>query len=157
MATPSRSRRNATMPRYELWQISASPTITWRSQILLIVSSNSTASSRVVAVKASSSATSALWLLVDELAAHAMSNRQIADCRRSCQHLDGQVLAVILRQHHRCADASSHMAPPLKTSQCRHPPWRRQPSFACDPDLNHVRRCLCGTDGSAHTIWPRCY
>ena len=48
-------------------------------------------------------------LLVDELAAHAVSDRQIIDRRRSCQSLNGQVLTVTLRQHRRCANASSHI------------------------------------------------
>ena len=37
-------------------------------------------------------------LLVDELAAHAMPSRQIADCRRSRQRLNGQVLTITLGQ-----------------------------------------------------------
>src|SRR5258708_1900880 len=34
------------------------------------------------------------------------------------------------------------LTPPLQTSGCRHPPWQRQPSFACNPDLNHARSSL---------------
>jgi hypothetical protein len=47
-------------PRYELRQISGSATITWRSQVLVTASSNSTASSGVADEKASSSAAWAL-------------------------------------------------------------------------------------------------
>jgi hypothetical protein len=38
----SRSRRNSTTPRYELRQISGSPTITRRSHVLVAVNSKST-------------------------------------------------------------------------------------------------------------------
>jgi hypothetical protein len=55
-------------------------------------------------------------LLVDELAAHSMPVRQIADRRRSRQRLNGQVATITLRQPRCCASASIHLAPPLKTS-----------------------------------------
>jgi len=60
MEKPSRSRRNSTTPRYELWQISVSPTITWRSQVLVTVNANSTSSSGVADMKAPSNAATAL-------------------------------------------------------------------------------------------------
>jgi len=47
-------------PRYELRQISISPTIIWRSQVLVTASSNNTASSGVADEKASSNAARAL-------------------------------------------------------------------------------------------------
>ena len=58
--TPSRSRRNSTTPRYELRQISVSPTITWRSQALVTANSNSTSLSGTAGEKASANAASAL-------------------------------------------------------------------------------------------------
>jgi len=47
-------------------------------------------------------------LLVDELAAHAMPGRQIADCRRSRQRLNGQVLTITLGQPRCRASVSIH-------------------------------------------------
>ncbi len=47
-------------PRYEPRQISVSATITWRNQVLVTASSNSTASSGVAGEKASSNAALAL-------------------------------------------------------------------------------------------------
>jgi len=47
-------------------------------------------------------------LLVDELAAHAMPGRQIADCRRSRQRLNGQVLTITLGQPRCRANVSIH-------------------------------------------------
>ena len=113
--TPSRSRRNSTTPRYELRQISVSATITWRSQALVTVNWNSTSSSGVARQEnVIQRRTGLVRLLVDELAAHAVPGRQIADRRRSRQRLNGQVLAVTPRQHRRCANASIHLAPHLK-------------------------------------------
>jgi len=60
MGTPSKSRRNSTTPRYELRQISVSPTITWRSQALVTATSNSTSWSGVADRNASSNAATAL-------------------------------------------------------------------------------------------------
>jgi len=60
--TPSRSRRNSTTPRYELRQISVSPTITGRSHALVTVTSNSTSLSGRADEKASSSAARALYV-----------------------------------------------------------------------------------------------
>ncbi len=57
---PNRSRRNSTTPRYELRQISVSPTIAWRSQALVTASSNSTSLPGVAGEKASSSTDRAL-------------------------------------------------------------------------------------------------
>ncbi len=51
-----------TMPRYELWQISAKPTITWRSQVLVTVNANSTAPSGAADRNASSNAAAALCI-----------------------------------------------------------------------------------------------
>ncbi|OXJ06570.1 hypothetical protein [Burkholderia sp. AU6039] len=58
--TPSRSRINSTTPRYELRQISGSPTITWRSQVRVTGNWNSTSSSATAEQNASSSASLAL-------------------------------------------------------------------------------------------------
>ncbi len=81
----------------------------------------------------------AVGLLVDELAADPVPNRQIADRCRSRQRLNGQVPAVTLRQQRRRANASIHFAPTnLKKSGCHHPPRQRQLGCACDPDLNHA-------------------
>src|SRR3954452_2426005 len=88
-------------PRYELRQISVSPTITWRSQAPVTASSNSTSPPGATGEKASSSATQALCvccLLVDELAAHPVPGGQVADRLRTGQRLDGQVLAAALGQ-----------------------------------------------------------
>src|SRR5208282_540242 len=60
-------------------------------------------------------------LLVDEFAAHPVPGGQIADCRRPRQRLNGQVLAVTLRQHRRHPNALIHLAPPEKKSGCHHP------------------------------------
>jgi len=60
-------------------------------------------------------------LLIDELAAHPMPGGQIADRRRSGQRLNGQILTVTLRQQRRRANASIHLAPPLKKSGCHQP------------------------------------
>jgi hypothetical protein len=49
-------------PRYEPRQISGSATITWRSQVLVTASSNSTSSSGVADEKASSNAARALYV-----------------------------------------------------------------------------------------------
>jgi len=68
-------------------------------------------------------------LLVDELAADPVPGGQVADCRRSRQRLNGQVLTVILWQPRRCANTSIHLAPHLKTSGCHRPSWKRQPGF----------------------------
>jgi len=57
---PNRSRRNSTTPRYELRQISVSPTIAWRSQALVTATSNSTSLSGVADRNASSNAAAAL-------------------------------------------------------------------------------------------------
>src|ERR1700678_2314330 len=48
-------------------------------------------------------------LLADELATHAVLDRQITDRRRSCQRLNAQVLTVSRRQRRRRAIASSHI------------------------------------------------
>ena len=68
-------------------------------------------------------------LLVDEFAAHPVPGRQIADRRRSRQRLNRQVPAVTLRQSRGCANASIHLAPPLKKSGCHQlaPPASIQP------------------------------
>jgi hypothetical protein len=66
-------------------------------------------------------ATCLVRLLIDELTAHPMPGGKIADRRRSRQRLNSQVLAVILWQLRRCANASTHLAPPLKTSGCHQP------------------------------------
>ncbi len=63
-------------------------------------------------------ATRLVCLLIDELAAYPVPGGQIADRRRSRQRLNRQVLAVILRQLRRYANASIHLAPPLKKSGC---------------------------------------
>src|SRR5213080_1078815 len=101
MDTPSRSRRNSTTPRYEPRQISVSPTITWRSHVLVTATSNNTSSSGAADRKASSNTLRLVGLLIDELAADPVPSRQIADRRRSRQRLNRQVLAVTLRQQRR--------------------------------------------------------
>src|SRR5215211_5187705 len=103
MGTPSRSRRNSTTPRYELRQISVSATITWRSHVLVAVNWNSTSSSGAPDKKTSSNAASALRAC-RQTNLRLTPGRQISDRRRSCQRLNGQLLAVTLRQHRRYAN-----------------------------------------------------
>jgi hypothetical protein len=66
-------------------------------------------------------ATSLVRLLIDEFAAHPVPRRQIADRGRSRQRLNSQFLAVTFRQSRRRANASIHLAPPLKKSGCHQP------------------------------------
>jgi hypothetical protein len=49
MRAPNKSRINSTAPWYEPWPIRVKPSINWRSHILLIGSSNNTASSGALA------------------------------------------------------------------------------------------------------------
>jgi hypothetical protein len=58
--TPSRSRMNSITPRYELRQISGSPSITWRSQVRVTGNWNSTSPSATAEQNASLSASLAL-------------------------------------------------------------------------------------------------
>ena len=84
------------------------------------------------------SATGLVCLLVDELAAHPVPDSQIADRLRSRQRHNGQLLTVNFRQPRRRANIPLHVRTHLKKSRWHHPPWQRQPGFACDPALNHI-------------------
>src|SRR6202041_529261 len=77
-------------------------------------------------------------LLVDELATHAVSDRQIADRRRSRQRLNGQVLTVTLRQHHRCANALSHIRTTPENVSVPSSALPASIGLACDPHLNNA-------------------
>jgi hypothetical protein len=95
-------------------------------------------------------------LLVDELAAHPMPGREVADRLRSRQRLNGQVLTVTPEQTRRCANTSIHLAPHLKTSGCHHPTRQRQLGSSCNPYLNHALNADEGA-GLGHTRHAACH
>src|ERR1700730_11830354 len=76
--------------------------------------------------------------MVEELATHALSSRQIADRRRSRQRLNGQVLTVTLRQHRRCANALSHIRTTPENVSVPSSALPASIGLACDPHLNHA-------------------
>src|ERR1700753_491851 len=84
------------------------------------------------------SATRLVLLPIDEFTAHPVLDGQIADRLRSRQRQDGQLVTVAFRQPRRRANTAVHARTHLKKSRWHHPPWQRQPGFACNPALNHV-------------------
>src|SRR5215207_2792966 len=127
-------------PRYEPRQISGSATITWRSQVLVTASSNSTSSSGVADEKASSNAARALYVcwwtnlrLIPCRAARSLTVSEPANAwmARSLRSLSGSGLTA-------APTPRSILAPPVKARRCHHPSRQRQPSFACDPVSNHA-------------------
>src|SRR5271166_506067 len=87
-------------------------------------------------------------LRVDEFTAHPVPGGQIADRLRSRQRLNGQLLTVTFRQPRRRANTPVRARTHLKTSRWHHPPWHRQPGFACNPALNHA-----GIGIGAGVVW----